>query len=181
MTIYENKASGGASAFRQNVDLTNRWKFQNATQKFDARDIFYPTGETTVAATTIDDWARKAGIAEIDFIKLNVQGAELEILKGAQDALGTVLGIEAEVSFVELYLGRPFFSDIDAFLRRSGFHFFDLLGLHNMGRAESPVTSMHTPGLNPYQVNSSKLTACIFAIRSHRMPVSTGTFPSPVS
>lgn len=151
LTIYENKASGGASALRQNVDLTNRWKFQNAKQKFDAREIFYPTGETAVAATTIDDWAREAGIAEIDFIKLNVQGAELEILKGAQDALGTVLGIEAEVSFVKSYLGRPFFSDIDAFLRRSGFHFFDLLGLHNMGRAESPVTSMHTPGLNPYQ------------------------------
>ena len=48
-------------------------------------------------------------------------------------------------------LGRPFFSDLDAFLRSEGLHFFDLLGLHNMGRADFPVTSMHTPGLNPYQ------------------------------
>jgi hypothetical protein len=29
--------------------------------------------------------------------------------------------------------------------------FFDLLGPHNMGRADSPVTSVLTPGLNPYQ------------------------------
>ena len=151
LTIYENKASGGGSAYRQNVDLTNRWKFQNATQKFYARDIFYPIGESTIAATTIDEWARKADIAGIDFFKLNVQGAELEILKGARDVLVTVLGVEAEMSFVESYLGRPFFADVDAFLRRAGFHFFDLIGLHNMGRAESSVTSMHTPGLNPYQ------------------------------
>lgn len=151
LTIYENKASGGVSAYRQNVDLTNRWKFQNATQKFYARDIFYPTGETSVPATTVDEWARKNGVAEIDFFKLNVQGAELEILRGAQNTLDRVLGMELEMSFVESYLGRPFFSDLDDFLRRNGFHFFDLLGLHNMGRADSPVTSMHTPGLNPYQ------------------------------
>jgi hypothetical protein len=55
------------------------------------------------------------------------------------------------MSFCESYIGRPFFSDLDVFLRGNGFHFFDLLGLHNMGRADSPVTSMHTPGLNPYQ------------------------------
>jgi FkbM family methyltransferase len=151
LTIYQNKASGGASAYRQNVDLTNRWKFQNAKEKFYARDIFYPTGEATIPATTVDEWAHKNGVAEIDFFKLNVQGAELEILKGAQNTLGRLLGIELEMSFVESYLGRPFFSDLDVFLRRNGFHFFDLLGLHNMGRADSPVTSMHAPGLNPYQ------------------------------
>jgi FkbM family methyltransferase len=151
LKIYDNKASGGVSAYRQNVDLTNRWKFQNAKQKFYARDIFYPTGETSITATTVDHWARKTGIDEIDFFKLNVQGAELEILKGASDILQTVLGLELEMSFVESYLGRPFFSDVDVFARQHGFHFFDLLGLHNMGRADSPVTSMHTPGLNPYQ------------------------------
>jgi FkbM family methyltransferase len=151
LTIYLNKASGGVSAFAQNVDLTNRWKFQNAKDKFYSRDIFYPIGETTVPATTVDEWARKNNVAEIDFFKLNVQSAELEILKGARDILGSVLGLELEMSFVESYLGRPFFSDLDVFLRGKGFHFFDLLGLHNMGRAHSPVTSMHTPGLNPYQ------------------------------
>jgi FkbM family methyltransferase len=151
LTIYQNKASGGTSAYRQNVELTNRWKFQNATQQFYARDIFYPIGETVVPATTVDEWARKNDVAEIDFFKLNVQGAELEILTGAQNTLDGILGIELELSFVESYLGRPFFSDLDIFLRHKGFHFFDLLGLHNMGRADSPVTSMHTPGLNPYQ------------------------------
>jgi FkbM family methyltransferase len=152
LTIHGNKAPGGISAYPQNVDLTNRWKFQNATQKFYAREMFHPTGETSlVPATTVDNWSRKNVIGEIDFLKLNVQGAELEILKGARGSLEPVLGIDLEVSFVESYLGRPMFSDVDAHLRHNGFHFFDLFGLHNMGRADSPVTSMHTPGLNPYQ------------------------------
>ena len=152
LTIHGNKAPGGISAYPQNVELTNRWKFQNATQKFYAREMFHPTGEiSTVAATTIDNWSRDNAIGKIDFLKLNVQGAELEILKGARDSLAPILGVDLEVSFVESYLGRPMFADVDAFLRHNGFHFFDLFGLHNMGRAESPVTSMHTPGLNPYQ------------------------------
>ncbi len=152
LTIHGNVAPGGISAYPQNVDLTNRWKFENAKQKFFAREMFHPTGETSsVAATTIDNWACKNGIGKIDFLKLNVQGAELQILKGAQDSLEPVLGVDVEVSFVESYLARPFFSDVDVYLRDNGFHFFDLFGLHNIGRADSPVTSMHTPGLNPYQ------------------------------
>ncbi len=149
LTIYENKAAGGGSAYPQNLALTNRWKFQNATQKFDARDIFYPIGEVSFATTTIDSWARKHAIAGLDFLKLNVQGAELEILKGAPDTLKSIVGMQLEVSFVESYFGRPFFADVDAFVRRQGFHFFDLVGLHYLGRAASPVTSMHTPGLYP--------------------------------
>lgn len=39
MIIYDNP-SGGGSAYRQNVALTNRWKFQSAEQKSYARDIF---------------------------------------------------------------------------------------------------------------------------------------------
>ena len=107
LTIYENKASGGASAYRQNLDLTNRWKFQNSTEKFYARDIFFPTGETTIAATTVDQWASNNGITEIDFVKLNVQGAELEILKSAGETLPSILGIELEVSFVKFFSWSP--------------------------------------------------------------------------
>jgi hypothetical protein len=54
-----------------------------------------------------------------------------------------------EVSFVESYKDRPFFSDIDSFLRSHSFSFFDLIGHHYMGRARSPITARHAPGLYP--------------------------------
>mgnify|MGYP000916879771 CR=1 FL=1 len=64
-----------------------------------------------------------------------------------RNALRDVLGVQTEVSFVESYVGRPMFSDIDAVLRRAGFEFFDIIAPHYMGRDRSPVTARQYPGL----------------------------------
>lgn len=64
---------------------------------------------------------------EVDFIKLDVQGAEMQVLQGAERALAeTVFGLEVEVEFAELYRGRPLFAHIDEYLRQWGFILFDL-------------------------------------------------------
>jgi len=95
---------------------------------------------------TIARWATDTGIREIDFCKLNVQGAELDILAAAGPLLDDTLGVLSEVAFVESYVGRTFFSDIDDFLRRAGFTFFDFLAHHYIGRADCPVVAQHLPG-----------------------------------
>ncbi len=149
-TFYENKASGGGSFYEQNTELTNRWKFENHQEKFYARDIFYPTGKSQWNVTSVDEWVKEQGKAiDIDFMKLNVQGAELQILRGANSIIDGVIGLMTEVSFVESYKKRPFFSDIDSYLRERKFVFFDLIGHHYMGRAASPITVRHMPGLYP--------------------------------
>jgi FkbM family methyltransferase len=149
LTFYENKSPGGGSFYAQNTGLTERWKFQNTQDKFYARDIFYPTGTSRWSMTSVERWAQENAIRDLDFMKLNVQGAELEILKGCGALLDGVVGLMVEVSFVESYKERPFFSDIDAFLRAHRFTFFDLIGHHYMGRARSPITARHAPGLYP--------------------------------
>jgi FkbM family methyltransferase len=149
LTFYENKSPGGGAFYPQNTALTDRWKFANAEQKFLSRDIFYPVKTSTWSLTSIDRWSSEHGISDIDFMKLNVQGAELEILKGCGPVLDSVIGLMVEVSFVESYRNRPFFADIDAFLRARHFSFFDLIGHHYMGRARSPITARHAPGLYP--------------------------------
>jgi FkbM family methyltransferase len=149
LTFYENKSPGGGSFYPQNTDLTDRWKFENSTQLFHSRDIFHPTGTTTWKMTSLDVWRSTLDHAvDIDFMKLNVQGAELEILKGAETFLDGTLGLMVEISFVESYKDRPFFSDIDAYLRAENFAFFDMIGDHCMGRSASPITAQHLPGLN---------------------------------
>jgi FkbM family methyltransferase len=149
-TFYENKASGGGSLYEQNTALTNRWKFENHAEKFEAREMFYPTGTTRWTLTSVDAWRHaQGGNVNIDFMKLNVQGAELEILEGARSAIAGVLGLMTEVSFVESYKKRPFFADIDRHLRDAGFSFFDLIGHHYIGRAASAITVRHLPGLYP--------------------------------
>ncbi len=62
-------------------------------------------------------------IERIDFLKLDVQGAELDVLKGAGDLLKDTLVILTEVEFLPLYKGQPLFADVDTFLRGAGFQF----------------------------------------------------------
>jgi FkbM family methyltransferase len=146
LPFHVNKASGGSSFLDQNTKVTDRWRFENPHQTSLAREIFRPERTVDMPVTSIARWAASAGVPAIDFCKLNVQGAELDILAAAGPCLDGMLGVLAETAFVESYLARPFFSDIDAFLRRAGFTFFDLVAHHYVGRAAAPVVVQHLPG-----------------------------------
>src|SRR5262249_32650662 len=61
-------------------------------------------------------------------MKIDVQGGELDVLKGAADALPLIQAIYTEVSFVALYERQPLASDITAFLHDNG---FALRGVYN--------------------------------------------------
>jgi FkbM family methyltransferase len=143
MRFEHNKSSGGSSFLRQNRAVTDRWKFENPTAISLASDIFFPTRAEAMRVVSLDDWAAETGVREIDFLKLNVQGGELEVLKGGTGLLGGTLGVLVEVSFVESYRARPMFADIDIFLRSAGFTFFDLLAHHYVGRAAAPFAAQH--------------------------------------
>jgi hypothetical protein len=75
----------------------------------------------TVRTTTIDEWAKANQIAKIDFIWLDVQGAELPILKASPRILKTVRVIMAEVEFVELYKGQSLYAEMRPWLEAQGF------------------------------------------------------------
>lgn len=51
-----------------------------------------------------------------DVVKLDIQGFELEALKGFDHWLGSVKFIICEVSFKEYYVEQPLFSDILVYL-----------------------------------------------------------------
>lgn len=71
------------------------------------------------------------GMPVADYFKLDVQGAELDVLVGAGEALGQAVVIELEVEFVPLYKNQPLFGDVQVFLRGQGFvlhKFMDITG-----------------------------------------------------
>lgn len=62
-----------------------------------------------------------------DYLKLDTQGSELDILKGADRVLREDLLIaEIEVEFAPIYKDQPLFADIDSFMRERGFILQDL-------------------------------------------------------
>jgi FkbM family methyltransferase len=143
MRFEHNQTSGGSSFLSQNRAVTDRWKFENPVQVALAKNIFFPVRHEAVKVTSLSDWARQERIDSVDFFKLNVQGGELEILRGAGPLINSILGVLVEVSFVESYHNRPMFTDIDRFLRAHGFSFFDLLAHHYVGRAAAPIAAQH--------------------------------------
>ncbi len=64
--------------------------------------------------------------SKIDLMKLDVQGFELNVLKGAGEALKKVKYIILEVSNHDGYSGAPLYHEIDAWMREHGFELADL-------------------------------------------------------
>lgn len=74
-----------------------------------------------VEISTLDNWASEKEIPVIDFLKLDVQEAELDVLQGAGKVLQSVRMLEVEVEFNPIYQGAPLFGDVDKLLRQNGF------------------------------------------------------------
>lgn len=95
--------------------------------------------EIQIVTTSIDDLSRNLKIAneKVAILVLDLQGAELEALKGAQETLKNTLSIHCEVSRTQLYKSQPTFKEIDEFLNSAGFILVghDLVGENYSGDA----------------------------------------------
>jgi FkbM family methyltransferase len=94
-----------------------------------------PVSTEPVELTTIDAWAASAGVGQLDALKVDVQGAELDVLRGGQSMLAGARIVEAEVEFQELYSGQPLFCDVVSFMREQGLELWRLRELHHCGLA----------------------------------------------
>jgi len=74
--------------------------------------------ETQVKTFRLDDLD---SLPVIDFIKLDIQGAELVTLKNAKNKLKNVLAVQLEVSYIPLYQNQPTFGEVDVWMRAQGF------------------------------------------------------------
>ncbi len=87
-----------------------------------------------VPVARLDTWAVANGESRVDAMKLDVQGAELEVLHGAGTLLPGMRLLDLEVTFTPMYSGQALFGDIDAFLRAAGFSLWRLGHLVHYGR-----------------------------------------------
>jgi FkbM family methyltransferase len=65
----------------------------------------------------------------VDFIKLDLEGGELEVLRGATRVLESTLCLHVEVAFQPIHEGRPLFGEVSEFLKKADIEFVDFLYL----------------------------------------------------
>jgi len=91
-----------------------------------------------VEVKEIKELLSNQNINEFDFLKIDIEGMELNIMKNLENILkNNCLGIFAECFFQEYYVGQPLFSEIELFLRNLGYHVFDLQ-IERWGRKNNP-------------------------------------------
>lgn len=83
-----------------------------------------------VDQVTIDDAVRERGLDGPFLVKVDVQGAELEVLRGASRTLDSTDVVLLEVSLFQFVEGGPQLHDVVEFMRERGFVAYDIFGGH---------------------------------------------------
>ncbi len=81
-------------------------------------------GEINVEMVRLDDHVAKQNIPLPDLMKLDVEGYEIEALKGALKCMAHCRYIILEVSFIERHIGQPLFHDVVNFMGQHNYHVY---------------------------------------------------------
>jgi len=131
-TFYLTNTGYTSSLYEPNGPLVSRFNM--------LAEVMQVVRTSTVQTRKLDDVAE---VANIDFLKADVQGSELDLLRGATGKLSTAVVVEVEVEFVALYKNQPLFAEVDQHMRAMGFSFHSFTGL--AGRAFKPLTINNDP------------------------------------
>jgi len=111
VTFYKNVTSPGGNSY-----------YKESTQYSPAADQMYGDFNAHMLRTfTLDSIVEAKGFPLPDLIKIDVQGAELDVLKGATKTLASCKDIIVELQLVEYNEGAPSYIEVITYLKSQGF------------------------------------------------------------
>jgi FkbM family methyltransferase len=127
-------ALGAADATRpfhvpRSGDVTGASLYVEKTAHYGAPNLL--VREVTTAR--LDTLVAREKLPAPDLIKIDVQGAELDVLAGAQETLRAASVLIVEVSLVDYNRGAPLIAEVIAAIDRAGFRCVDLCEVHRTG------------------------------------------------
>jgi FkbM family methyltransferase len=175
-TLHVTREPGSSSLYPPLDDVIDRHPRLEMQREVQAQRI---------ELTTLDDWCARSGFTRADLVKLDTQGSELDILRGAQRMLETVDVVQTEVEFNPMYDGQPLFGDVDRFLRDRGFVLWHLENLAHHRQHGARITL--SPAHHLYDFDEVRFTHrsgqlfwadAVFVRADMTRPNATGDWPT---
>lgn len=173
-TLHINRSSGMTSVFLPNQPALKaislaRWGKLVGTEEMQ-----------TVAIDADDDFG------PFDLMKIDIQGGEVDVFRGAETALKTATAVIVELRYFPLYEGEPMLGGVDTELRRQGFSFHKFLHtssrtLPNSQRDRLRVLRMRDQAIDGdvvYLRNLAQLPGCDDAQLKHLSITASAVFAS---
>lgn len=130
--ITLHRCAAGASRATAEINVSGRPDSSSLLPISSQQALLFPGTEKaaveTVRVECIDDVLQGETLPGPIMVKIDVQGFELEALKGMVQLLRRVQWIYVEVSFMSLYVGQPLANEVFAWLKDHG---FEMAGTYN--------------------------------------------------
>ena len=134
---YFQTAIGGIKS-RKNLYVTHQpgcSSFLKPNKKllsFYGRESWFKVVEEIQADTiTLKDFCLCKHQPSPDFLKIDIEGMELEVIEGMDSLLDEVIGIRLEVNYLNHRIQQPRFGEIMSALEKQGFRVFQFLENHS--------------------------------------------------
>jgi FkbM family methyltransferase len=112
-TFYVNALNDGSSSLLEDSHKTS---------------TVYKDTPITIMCKNLDEWAQEEKVSAIDYMWLDMEGAEYYVLSAAPKILSTVKVISCELNFQEFRTGMTQFETLKSFLEAQGFVLYKIWG-----------------------------------------------------
>jgi len=130
-TFYRNAISHTNSLLKVNFDSRDSIKLAEAREKQDTDFYANFNEELQVPTRTLKTFMQEQGLERVDLLKIDVQGAEEQVLAGCGDWLQRIGVIVMEICFFDYYEHATSFHDVERHLLPNGHRLFSIPTISN--------------------------------------------------
>lgn len=137
---------------------------QKAIAEFPVADFFKVIDTREIAATSLGEFIKENHVKKPDFLKMDTQGAEYEILTGSPSIVENLTGISFETHLRELYEGQGLFHSIHEMLSKLDFRLIHLRSNQHFAGEILELNVAYVKNINHFSSTEQVLKAVLFCV-----------------
>ena len=130
MVLHLPLSEFGASLYAPNEKMIDMFGHEVYHRSIRTMDV-----ETVTLATVVHQY----NLPQIDYLKIDIEGAELDILRSMGESISCCLAVKVEVSFLEQRQGQSYAWDVMEYMKQNGYYLANIQNLFHWRRRPIPA------------------------------------------